>query len=199
MRKAFTFYWSFRIFHLLIFTILFSCNETRTESPAALNLMNTGGLKTNRATNILFSRSVQHIFSDTSKQDTFRLTLTGGTVLNGEARFDIIDFNGQPLYTETFPAVYLLGFADDQNDTPKQKENFIINRANTFFDEGNFSKPAIRASELFDADYSDKFNWVTIKAEPDAIAFNFLIGEENHRKIAYSRKYKKVLLIFSCC
>ena len=81
----------------------------------------------------------------------------------------------------------------------KDQENFIKSRVLEFFDEKNFKTPAIKSDEVFDEDYSDKDIWESIKNDKHAIGFYFLIGEEDGRSIAYSKRLKKVVLYFNCC
>jgi hypothetical protein len=68
-----------------------------------------------------------------------------------------------------------------------------------FFGEKNFLAPAIKENENFDSDYSDKNIWFDIREDRTATGFSYSIGEEDSRKIAFSKKLKKVVLYFNCC
>jgi hypothetical protein len=177
--------------------LLFSCNLSPEISPDN-GKKNTPGLSISQK-NIVLSRSVRQPFSEVHKEDLFRLTITGKAIVSGEVSFEIINSNGRILYAETFPAQYLLGYADDAEDKPQQKESSIRKRVAEFFNSGNFTRPAIRTGEPFDADYSDKNTWENIKSNRSAIGFYYLLGEENGRRIAYCKKLKQVLVFFSCC
>ena len=63
----------------------------------------------------------------------------------------------------------------------------------------NFINPAIAADDKFEADYSDKEIWDDIKSDPTAIGFYYMLGEEDGRRIAFSKKTGKVLMYFNCC
>jgi hypothetical protein len=81
----------------------------------------------------------------------------------------------------------------------KDTEKYMRNRVKEFFDEKNFNYPAIKQDEVFDEDYSDMEIWNDIKSDRTAIGFYYLIGEEDGRTIAYSKKTKKVVMYFNCC
>ena len=68
-----------------------------------------------------------------------------------------------------------------------------------FFNEDNFSSPAIGLEDSCESDYSDCEIWETLKNEQTAVGFYFLIGEEAGCWIAYSKKLKKVLRYYCCC
>ena len=83
----------------------------------------------------------------------------------------------------------------------KGRMEFPENRDNLMriFNEDNFKKPAIDTEDRLDSEYSDPGNWEAIKADRAAIGFYFLLGEEDGRSIAWSKKLGKVVLYFSCC
>jgi hypothetical protein len=81
----------------------------------------------------------------------------------------------------------------------KDSEKYIRNRIKEFFEEKNFKYPAIKQDEVLDEDYSDKEIWNDIQSDRTAIGFFYLIGEEDGRTIAYSKKTKKVVMYFNCC
>jgi hypothetical protein len=81
----------------------------------------------------------------------------------------------------------------------KAREQYIRHRIKDFFSEEHFSNPAIKADEAYNEDYAKKADWEDIKTDRTAIGFDYLIGEEAGRHIAYSKKQKKVVLYFSCC
>ena len=58
---------------------------------------------------------------------------------------------------------------------------------------------ALSKKDKFDSDESEIDIWLEIKSDPTSIGFNYLIGEEDIRFIAYFKKLKKVGLYFNCC
>jgi hypothetical protein len=75
----------------------------------------------------------------------------------------------------------------------------MTNRIREFFKEKNFYSPAIKQDEIFNEDLSDKEIWTEIKSDSSAIGFYYLIGEEDGRKIAFSKKKNKIVMYFNCC
>ena len=88
---------------------------------------------------------------------------------------------------------------ENPNPTDDDRRAYIRKRMQHFFDDENFLIPAIKAAEEFESQYSEKAYWESIKNDPKAIGFYYLIGEEDGRSIAYSKELKKVVMYFNCC
>lgn len=140
-----------------------------------------------------------HYFSSSIVKDTFKLTLTGQTITDGKLEFEIKTNYGLVIHYETYPSYYLIGYGLDDTATEIQKREYIKGRLLSFFNEENFRQPAISKDEIFDEDYSNKDVWDDIKSDTTSVKFEYLIGEESHEQIAYSKKLKKVVTTFSCC
>ena len=84
------------------------------------------------------------------------------------------------------------------NSTKKERK-YIKDKLDKFFNEDNFHQPAIAANDSFDEDYTKKEIWDDIISDRTAIGFYYLIGEEDGRHIAYSKKLGKVVLYYNCC
>lgn len=149
---------------------------------------------------ILLEQRKFHFFSNTEKEDEFHIYLTGETIYKGTITFQITNHKEKLILKEKFSAQLLIGyeFIGDQKSL-KDKEDFIIQRVMEFFKEENFIYPAISSKDIFDEDYSDKKIWEDIKSDKTAIGFNYLIGEEDGRRIAFSKKKGKVVMYFNCC
>jgi hypothetical protein len=106
---------------------------------------------------------------------------------------------GLVLHHRSFPSNYLIGYGLDKNASETEREEYIKSRISKFFDEENFQQPAISKDEKFDEDYSIKEIWDDIKSDTTAVRFEYLIAEESHGIIAYSKQFKRVVTIFSCC
>jgi hypothetical protein len=139
-----------------------------------------------------------HNFSSRIEKDTFILKLTGQNIIDGMITFEIVQSSSKIIYKSEFKAVELIGY-DYSEEKRFSKKEYILKRMNEFFNETNFTYPAISKNEKYDSDYSDKKNWEEIKADSSAIGFTFLLGEENSKSIAYSKKIKKVIEYFHCC
>ena len=147
---------------------------------------------------LLHEINFSHKFSASVGKDSFVLKLTGEKIIDGTISFEIIQNSGKVIYKTEFKAIELIGYDFyDQKDI--SKKDYIIKRMNEFFNESNFSYPAVSENDKYDDEYSDKKNWEDIKSDSSAIGFTYLLGEENTISIAYSKKKKMVLEYFHCC
>jgi len=185
------------IFILLAGHLLVSCNDAQSEK-ATLPVKSTKKSSKKRI-RVLCSQSATHAFSEKYKKDQFRITVTGDSMLTATVRFDIINYKNKKIYTESFPATNLLNYDISATAPDNEKEQFIKQRVKEFFYEENFRYPAVHTDDKFGADYSNKKYWEAIKADRSAIGFYYLLGEEDGKSIAWSKKLKKVVLYFNCC
>ena len=190
-------------------TCLFSCGDsTREEAKKSVEmdepqteepLQTDASLKT---TDYLIEKKVFHAFSDPSKKDEFRIVITGKSLLKGKALFTITSAEGKNLLKEEFDADYLLdyGFMGDIN-SKKETDAYITKRVKDFFSPDQFSVPAIKEEDVFEDQsyYIDKETWEEIKKDKNAIGFYYLLGKEDGRHIAFSKKKRKVVMYFNCC
>jgi hypothetical protein len=156
-------------------------------------------LMTNDST--LIEKKTKHKFSQIDTKDEFSICVKGESLLKGKVIFTITNFDGIEIFKEEFPSLYLIGYDLPQgiNAPKKDQDDFIKKRVNEFFDAKNFKTPAIISDEIFDEDYSEKEIWDEIKTDKYAIGFYFLIGEEDGKNIAYSKRLKKVVVYLTCC
>lgn len=152
----------------------------------------------NQSSNIC-NNIVTHMFSNIEYPDTFKIWIQGNNLLKSNVHFEIINYCGEMIYSIEFKSNLLLNYGIDSDTTDAAKETFIKQRILTFFNEENFMSPAIKDGEPFDQDYSDKAIWDDINSQKNSIGFYYLIGEEDGRSIAYSKKLKKVVMYFNCC
>ena len=150
--------------------------------------------------NVIYKVEGEHYFSNTESKDTFQIVLIGNDIINGEVNLIILSTAGDTIFTESFPSRYIIGYGlFGEEDTKEKKESYILKRMNEFFDEGNFSRPAIRENESCDPDYSDCEIWDLLKKDQTTIGFHYLIGEERSCSIAYSKVLNRVVKYFCCC
>ena len=93
----------------------------------------------------------------------------------------------------------LLDYGIKDDPTSSETEDYIKNRIDNFFNEDNFHQPAISKNDSYEEDYSKKDIWDDISSDETSVGFYYLIGEENGRHVAYSKKLKKVVVYFNCC
>jgi len=149
---------------------------------------------------VLIENKVMHAFSQIDNKDEFYICIKGKSILDGKMIFKITKSDGTELLNEEFPSYLLMGYGfEADTNSEKDKEDYIKKRIKDFFNEINFIYPAIKSDETFDEDYSDKEIWDEIKSDQTVIGFSYLIGEEDGRKIAFSKKKGKVVMYFNCC
>ncbi len=188
--------------------LLFSCQDadsevhqqTSTEFERKDSITIKGKQEAESASDVLLKNEVKHLFSDTLAADLFQIFLKGDSLISSTVAFNIISSKGDTLHHETFPAAYLIGYElISDSATLAQKEAVIKRRISKFFDEKNFLTPAIKPDQKFNPEYIEKSVWEDLKSDESAIGFYYLVGEEDGRRIAYSKKQKKVVLYFNCC
>ncbi|MFC2152534.1 hypothetical protein ACFLSE_08405 [Bacteroidota bacterium] len=140
-----------------------------------------------------------HYFSNQQEKDTFRLTLTGNSFIEGQINFEIINSKGKRIYHETFKSKFLIGYGlmEFEKPTVSEKTNYIAKRMEEFFNESNFIEPAIPKKEQFDEDNYKKESFYKIQKNEKSIGFSYVIGEENIRSITVVDG--KVIVFFNCC
>lgn len=198
-----------KIYILLLVFAISACKEENkvtdseqkdTTSVEQVKSDSSVAMKQQNISNVLLKSEVKHLFSDTENPDLFQLYLNGDSLLSGTVQFNIISFKGDTLHTEKFPANYLIGYALDwESSSLQEKETFIKQRVKNFFSEDQFLKPAIKPNEKFDDDYADRQNWEEIKGDRMAIGYQYLVGEEDTKRIAWSKKRKKIVIYYNCC
>ena len=152
--------------------------------------------------NILHKEKSNFHFSDFKTKDTFSLTLSGTSTLEGNIDFYILTIKNDTIHKESFPARYLLGYGYETykeiNKSNISKSDFIILRMKEFFLAKNFKKPAQTNTDFY-KEYTDPEIWAEIISNKENIGFSYLLGEEDGRNLFYSRKLKKIVFFGECC
>lgn len=207
-----TLYW------ILISTSLTSCfskeKSRNSQSPDSVNTKlvieknELEDISSNQSTlinnknedSIIIEQRVLHKFSQVNEKDEFYICIKGKSIIEGKVVFKIISNGGIEILKEEFPAYLLMnyGFEGDL-DSKKDREDYMKMRISKFFDEDNFISPAIEKDDVLDVEYSQEEIWNEIQSDQTAIGFYFLIGEEDGRSIAYSKKTEKVVMYYNCC
>jgi hypothetical protein len=166
------------IFSILIGILLYSCNA------------GTSSDKVPTTAHILLSNVKTHIFSSHSKEDTFKLVLTGDSLDNSSAIFTIMSYKGKRIYADTFPSGFLYSNQDSIIPPLKQAESFV----RSFFEDSLFSKP--KSDDKFVNINNRNF---TERAEKkyDTTVIEFKYATNVERRLIYSKKQQKVLIFMS--
>lgn len=168
---------------------IFSCQEKSNRS--------VPGTIMAPPSSVLLQQTEKRLFSDSSQHDFFSLTVTGDSLLNASAEFEITSASGKKLYAEVFRVADMLQYADHMVNATQQ-EAYLRDRIKNFFKAELFQAPATAALS-WDADYTPQADWQDIQSDTNVIGYEFVIHEEWARRIAYSKKRKKVVVYFSCC
>lgn len=158
--------------------------------------------KISSPTDLLIENKILHAFSNPATKDEFRIVITGESLLKGTALLTITSSEGKKLLREEFDANYLLGYDFTGNiNSQKETDAFIKKRIREFFSEEKFSTPAIEDDIVFEDQsyYIDKETWEEIKANKQAIGFYYLLGSEDGRHVAFSKKKGKAVMFYNCC
>ncbi|MBX0290892.1 hypothetical protein K3G63_10605 [Hymenobacter sp. HSC-4F20] len=156
-----------------------------------------------QADTLLTSRS-RHIFSSPGTPDVFSLVLRGASVLTSEATFTITTAGGQVIFREMLSAADLEAAMvyemQGPTATQAEREAYVRRRIREFFAEKNFRRPAVAASATFPAAAeapagTDRAAWDDLRRRPDAVGFQYLVGKEDRRTIAWSALRKQVVRV----
>lgn len=150
----------------------------------------------------LLENKTLHTFSDPAAKDEFRIVVTGESLLKGKVLFTITNPEGKNLLKEEFEANFLLGYDFTGNiHSQKDTDAFITKRIKTFFEEKQFSSPAIEDDVIFEDQsyYIAKEIWDEIKANKQSVGFYYLLGKEDGRRVAFSKKKGRAVMYYNCC
>jgi hypothetical protein len=146
------------------------------------------------------TKVVLHSFSDTTKQDTFKLILSGKKPKDMALNFTITPEGGTPVYTKVLKATELLDNYKESVDLGRTKKQvkFIEEELELFFAEENFLDPAVTAEEQPDKNTPDKTFFAELKSS-GLNGFQYRLGKETKVYIAWSAQQKKVMPYYECC
>lgn len=146
------------------------------------------------------SKVILHSFTDTTKQDTFKIVLLGNKPSEMELKFTITPVNGIPVYTKVIKATSLLDNYKESVDLGKEKKQvaFIKEELQLFFAEENFLDPAVTDTEEPDKNTPDKTFFEELK-HSGLNGFQYRLGKETKQYIAWSAQEKKVKPYYECC
>jgi hypothetical protein len=149
----------------------------------------------------LLENVIYRTFSNPSTKDKFSISISGTSIVDGTMKFTISTSEGVTIHLEEYPSNYLIGYGLGSTTPPtlKEEEDYIKKRVAEFFNDDNFSSPAIGANDEIDTDYSNEEDWNDIRSDQTAVGFYYLIAEEAGCQIAYSKKNQKTIKYFCCC
>jgi len=139
-------------------------------------------------------------FSDTTKVDTFRVSLTGEVLKDMNIRFTITDHNGRQIYRKNFKATDLIENYKSTVDLKKERSQmaFIKEEYKLFFEDENFLEPAVTENENPDKNTPDTVFYNELKKSA-LNGFKYRSGKETSVYIAWSESTQKVKVYYKCC
>ena len=133
--------------------------------------------------------------------DMFRLVFRGPSILEGTGEFTITDPSGQVIFremlTEPDLEAALVYEMKAPTATRAERETFVLRRIDRFFLPTQFHTPAVgpKATLPDGVENLDRATWNDLRQRPDAIAFDYLKGKEDRRKIAWSPLKKQTVRV----
>lgn len=145
-------------------------------------------------------KTKRYAFTDTTKLDTFKITLTGDQSKNMNLEFTIVNFNGKQIYKEDIKAEKLLKSYLASEDLKKEDEKikFLNEQINIFFDDERFLEPAITEDQKPDSNTPDKAFYDELK-QTKLNGFYYSLGKDISIYVAWSVKEQKVKIYYKCC
>ncbi|MCR5886262.1 hypothetical protein LRS06_00440 [Hymenobacter sp. J193] len=148
-------------------------------------------------TSVLNAVRTTHEFSDPKSKDQFVLLLQGTKIINSQARFLIINSQGDTLRNEVMPATALLDEREleaPQAATVRDKEIAILKSMNGFFQADKFTSPAVPRS-MQTATVADQEAWQAVRDDNRSVGFDYTTSDGRERRIAYARKLNKAVVV----
>ncbi|NVO85288.1 hypothetical protein [Hymenobacter terrestris] len=172
-----------------------------TATPAPLEPLDTvrAATLTAQSDTLLTNRS-RHVFSNQAAADVFSLVLRGPAVLSGEATFTITTATGEVIFREILTSPELEAALVYEMKTPTatqaEREAYVRRRVREFFAKANFRRPALAANAAYPSPAPtspDHATWNDLRQRPDAVRFDYLVGKEDRRHLAWSPLSKQVV------
>lgn len=146
---------------------------------------------------VLNTVRASHSFSNPNSNDNFVLQLRGERVLSGQVHLIVLNTTGDTIRHEVLPARALLAHADAglaRSASVRDQEIAILQGMNTFFAPAHFSQPAVPAGSEQPAEVDTK-TWTTLREDPTAVGFDYTGAGGAERRMAYSQKLGKAVVI----
>ncbi|SDX90442.1 hypothetical protein [Hymenobacter psychrophilus] len=154
----------------------------------------------NAQSDTLLVRRNRHVFSNPAAPDVFTLVLRGPSVLSGEATFTITTATGEVIFREIMTSPELEAALVYEMKTPTatqaEREAYVRRRVQEFFAATNFQRPALAPTAAYPSPAPaspDRATWNDLRQRPDAVRFNYLVGKEDRRHLAWSPLSKQVV------
>ena len=146
---------------------------------------------------VLRTVNAAHNFSTTKSKDNFILQLRGPKIATSQAYFIIVSTTGDTLRKEMLPATALINerdLDDPQAATVRDKEIAILQGMNSFFRDDRFVQPAVPRTAT-QPENVDAQTWTSVKDDARAVGFDYPSADGRERRLAYSKKLGRAVVI----
>ena len=171
---------------------------TSTKDPRATYTPPPAGSRTRiNGKTVLNTVRATHAFSDPNSNDNFVLQLRGERVLTGQVHLIVMNNTGDTIRHEVMPARALLAHADAglaRSASVRDQEIAILQGMNSFFTPTHFTQPAVPAGTAQPAEMDAK-TWTVLRDDPTAVGFDYTGADGAERRMAYSQKLGKAVVI----
>jgi len=152
------------------------------------------------AESIVAVKKVVKPFSDSLKNDTFKVVLNGNKPTNMKFIFTIHNDKGNQIYRQVIKGSELISNYKKTLDLEEEKNQlkFLKEEINLFLEDENFLEPAVTEQEEPDQYTADKIFYAELK-HTGLNGFKYRLGNETKIYIAWSLKDQKVKVYYKCC
>ncbi|WP_165903712.1 hypothetical protein [Hymenobacter gummosus] len=170
---------------------------TVSDSPAPEPLDTTAASVTNAQSDTLKVVRTRHLFSSPSAPDLFQLVLRGDSLLSSEATFTITAADGTVIFREALSSADLEASMVYEMTKPgatrQEREAYVRRRMDEFFAAKNFRTPAIGPKDSYQPGSLDRAGRDDLRRRSGTVSFDYLVGKEDRRRIAWSPLKKQVV------
>ncbi|MCC3157189.1 hypothetical protein LJ737_08065 [Hymenobacter sp. 15J16-1T3B] len=170
---------------------------TVSDAPAPEPMDTTAASVANAQSDTLKVVRARHLFSSPSAPDLFQLVLRGDSVLSSEATFTITAADGTVIFREALSSADLEASMVYEMTKPgatrQQREAYVRRRMDEFFAPAKFRTPAIGPKDAYQPGGMDRTTWDDLRRRSGVVSFEYLVGKEDRRRIAWSPLKKQVV------
>ncbi|GAB3834703.1 hypothetical protein [Hymenobacter jeollabukensis] len=174
---------------------------TVSDAPAPEPMDTTAASVADAQSDTLKTVRTRHLFSSPSAPDLFQLVLRGDSLLSSEATFTITAADGTVIFREALSSADLEAAMVYEMTKPsatrQEREAYVRRRMDEFFAAKNFHTPAIDPRATYQPGTADRATWDDLRRRSGTVGFQYLVGKEDRRRIAWSPLKKQVVRVGS--
>jgi hypothetical protein len=168
-----------------------------TDAPTPEPMDTTSASVADASSDTLKAVRTRHRFSSSATPDLFQLVLRGDSLLSSEATFTITAADGTVIFREALSSAdleaALVYEMTKAGATRAEREAYLRRRVDEFFAAKNFRTPAIGPKDAYQPGALDRTSWDDLRRRTGTVSFEYLVGKEDRRRIAWSPLKKQVV------